>query len=644
MRRGAEQARWIREALRALDVHKLVLGIQDPSFPSEEDDESGRGTPCSPAGLRLLRFARDLGFDGIQLGPQGQTSETDASPYGGTIFSRSILSISLLRLARDPEWLGLLPRSRLDAIVDRTPAGSAARVPHRYVSSTHRDALGTAFDAFLSRRERRVPELARLSDRFEAFKREHAGWLERDALYEAVRCEHPIHWRGANADDLDGRLWQPSAGEARACGKRRRQLRARYAPLLEFYRFAQFVAHAQHRRLRDRARALGLRLHGDLQIGLSDRDVWSRRSLFLPGYHLGAPPSRTNPEGQPWGYPVLHPDHYREGGQPGPVLRFLAARMEKMFSEYDGIRIDHPHGLVCPWVYRADASNPLRAVQRGARLFASRDLADHPELARFAIPERSQLNGDPATPRHADGWVTRLSPEQVERYAILLDALVNAARRYGRPASELACEVLSTQPYPLRCVLERYGLGRFRVTQKADLGNPDDVYLSENAAPEDWIMLGNHDTKPVWLLLGEWGRAGHLAERARYLAARLEPGAERRPTFAARLVADSGLLAQAEFANLLASRARYVMIFFTDLLGLRENYNRPGTISEENWSLRVPREYAREYAARCMENRALNLPLALAMALRAKRLDGTAPFAHLIRHLAPAAAVLLENS
>jgi 4-alpha-glucanotransferase len=40
-------------------------------------------------------------------------------------------------------------------------------------------------------------------------------------------------------------------------------------------------------------------------------------------------------------------------------------------------------------------------------------------------------------------------------------------------------------------------------------------------------------------------------------------------------------------------------------------------VSEENWSLRVPPDYRREYAERLGSHEALNLPRALALALRA---------------------------
>jgi 4-alpha-glucanotransferase len=333
---------------------------------------------------------------------------------------------------------------------------------------------------------------------------------------------------------------------------------------------------------------------------------------------MGAPPSRSNPDGQAWHYPVLDPARYGELADPGPAMRLVQARIDKMFGEFDALRIDHPHGLVCPWVYRSEEADPARAVTRGARLFCSPDLPDHPALARFAVARRGQLNPDPATPRHADDWVVALEDEQVERYALLFDAVVDSAQRRRRAPSDLVCEVLSTMPYPLQRVLERHGLGRFRVTQKADIRNPGDVYRSENAVPEDWMMVGTHDTEPLWLRVNAWIESGEIRERSTYLAQRLVPEPAERAGFVEELVRDPGLFAQAQFADLFAGPAQNVMIFFTDLFGIAEVYNQPGVISEENWCLRLSRDYRRRYAERLARRRALNLPRSLLLALRSR--------------------------
>ena len=74
------------------------------------------------------------------------------------------------------------------------------------------------------------------------------------------------------------------------------------------------------------------------------------------------------------------------------------------------------------------------------------------------------------------------------------------------------------------------------------------------------------------------------------------------------------------FAELFASPARSVSIFFADLFGYRETYNAPGTVSAENWRLRVAPDWASEYARDVASDdnpRALSLPRALAMAMRA---------------------------
>ena len=78
-------------ALQALGIERLVLAIHDVSFPSRPEEDVGRGSPYSAGGHDFLAFVRELGFDGVQLGPQGQTSPGNASPYDGSVFSKSVL-------------------------------------------------------------------------------------------------------------------------------------------------------------------------------------------------------------------------------------------------------------------------------------------------------------------------------------------------------------------------------------------------------------------------------------------------------------------------------------------------------------------------------------------------------------------------
>lgn len=624
----AEHTRIIQAALAALGKRRLVLAIHDSSFPSAPEQDTGRGTPYSRGGREFLRFIAGLGFNGVLLGPQGQTSLINPSPYDGTVFAKSFLSIDLFQLAEDPEWQELLTIGDAAGVGARHPPGpSTGLLRYQRFFDTQEGVLWSAFH--------RLADRPVLRARVEDFARASRSWLERDALFTALLCEHrdrhPAEWHGTCAD-LDRRLLQPLPGEEGVAMERRRYLEERYAQHIAQYTLCQFVVHTQHRGLQRLAADLGLRLYGDLQVGLSMQDRWSYGPLLLRDYLLGAPPSRTNLEGQPWSYPVLDPDQYGTPQAPGPVQRFVRARLRKLLDEFDGVRIDHPHGLVCPWVYRAADPDPLRAVQGGARLFDSPDLPEHPRLMKYAIARPEQLSRE--LPRYDDAWVRELKPEQVDRYALLLDAILDEARD-----REVLCEVLSTMPHPLRRVMERHELGRFRVTQKADLSRPTDVYRSENAAPADWIMLGNHDTPPIWLLAERWHREGKPASaQAAYLAERLEPDPERRAALAEQLAASPHRLVQARFADLFASRAEHVQVFFADLLGLKEIYNRPGVLDDENWSLRVPQDYAALYRERLRSDAALNLPLALAMALRSRGPDVVARHTDLIARLDDLAA------
>jgi len=568
-------------ARRALGIDDLVLAIHDASFPSDPGEEVGRGTPYSAGARRLVAFADALGFTGLQLGPQGVTTPTNRSPYDGSVFSRNPLSISLDALAHDREWEGLMDGATLEAVVSPARGIASDRVHHAVAEAAQSRGLRALFSHF------QASQPAELRARFDAFRQGAAFWLAHDAEFEALAAE-------AGTDDAT--LWPEGLSPG-----------AKSLDCAERYEFEQFVVHEQHAALRSTLHAMNWKVFGDLQIGLAPRDRWRRERLFLEDYLLGAPPSRTDPLGQPWGYNVLRP------GLPDATA-FFRARVHKMAVEYDGLRIDHPHGLVCPWVYDRRAPDPLKAVAEGARLFESPDLPDHPALARLAIVRAEQI--DRRQKRYADAWVRSLDAAQVDAYAEKMGIVVEELASAG--GGGLACEVLSTAPYPLVAVLHRYSLGRFRVTQKADIANPNDGYRSENAQPNDWIMVGTHDTLPLARVVDAWRSAGVAEARAAYLAARLAPHPSEQSTMAQALARDRGSLVLGMCADLFASPARHVLVFMSDLFGLTGVYNKPGIVDDDNWSLRLPRDFETEYAANLDAGKAMDVLGGYAMALRAR--------------------------
>jgi 4-alpha-glucanotransferase len=598
-RGGSERLReLVREALEALGIRRLLLAVHDLSLPGDPADDVGRGAPLSRGGRAFLRFAADLGFHGLQLGPQGETTPHDPSPYDATLFSRSTSSIALGPLVDE----GLLLERDLEVAVAARPPGALSRAAHAQAHAAVTEALARGWERARGDRA--------LQDRLRRFAARSAGWIERSELHHVFEALHGgTDWR--HWPEPDRSLF--SGAPAQVAATRIGELRTAHADAIGRFRFGQLLAHEQHQAFRAEARSQGVLLFGDLQIGIAFRDLWSYGALLAPGLCMGAPPSRTNPEGQPWGYGVLDPDLYGTRATPGPALALVQSRARKLLEEFDGVRVDHPHGLIDPWVYAAEDPDPRGAVQRGGRLFSSPEQA---RLSRWAIALAGQL--DPAQPLYADARVRELTGAQVERYATLFDALVDAVRAAGRDPDDIVPEVLSTQPYPVQRVLERHGLGRFRVTQKASLRDPADVYRAGNARAEDWIMVGTHDTATIWEVAERWVAEGGAAERAASLASRLVPDERARARWAQAVAGSPGALARAQLADLFVGPAANVMIFFADLLGSREVYNRPGTIAPENWSMRIPPDFADAWSRAAREGRALDLPSALATAMRAR--------------------------
>src|SRR5439155_9237887 len=109
----------LRGRLERLGVRRMLLAIHDASFPADPDEDLGRGSPATRAADRLFEYARALGFTGVQLGPAGQTSRANPSPYDSTLFSRHLGNLALRSLRGDGALAGLVDERTLGA------AGSA---------------------------------------------------------------------------------------------------------------------------------------------------------------------------------------------------------------------------------------------------------------------------------------------------------------------------------------------------------------------------------------------------------------------------------------------------------------------------------------------------------------------------------------
>lgn len=113
---------------------------------------------------------------------------------------------------------------------------------------------------------------------------------------------------------------------------------------VEFHEYLQWLLSEQLARVRDAARASGMRigLYGDLAVG-SDAfggDVWCTPQAYARDISIGAPADDFNLQGQVWGLPPWLPDHLVDSA----YVDYVAALRANMRAN-GALRIDHVIGL-----------------------------------------------------------------------------------------------------------------------------------------------------------------------------------------------------------------------------------------------------------------------------------------------------------
>jgi 4-alpha-glucanotransferase len=317
---------------------------------------------CGDLGAAAHRFARwlsDAAQTVWQVLPLGPTGFGD-SPYQA-LSSRAgnPLLVSLEVLAREG-WLD-------GGDLADPPGGDPEQADLGRAGAWRRARLARAARAFAGRAGPAA------SAELEAFRARERAWLADWALFSVLKEAHGGAPWTAWAAPLARR--EPAALDA---------ARARHAEAIFAEEFAQWCFFRQWEALRDRCRALGIALLGDLPIYVAHDsvEVWTRPDLFrldaagAPGAVAGVPPDYFSATGQLWGNPLYDWEAIARDG-----WRFWIDRVRGTLALVDRLRLDHFRGLEAYW--EIPAGSPTAEAGRwvpgpGAELLSALEAAVGP--------------------------------------------------------------------------------------------------------------------------------------------------------------------------------------------------------------------------------------------------------------------------
>ena len=544
--------------------HKRCAGILLPAFSPRRKGDLGIGDTLALREWVDWAAEHQVGF--LQLLPINENG-AEESPYS----SISSIAIDPIYLAIEAaEIPGLTHSDVANARLDMAATRAARLVDYPAVRQTKRTLLELAWSRF----EDVAPGVG---EDFARFQREEASWLEDYCLFRYL-----MEWHG---DTLSWDQWPvscrtPENARAFLAGQRAGDAAA-VAYRLGYFAFVQWLCFRQWRALRAHADSRGVKLMGDVPFGISwhSSDVFFGRDSFHLDWCGGSPPESMFEHdrflrqwGQNWGVPLYRWDEMEVRGFP-----WWQQRIRRLTEIFQIFRVDHILGF-----YRIYAF-PWRPER-------------NQEFAGLSH-EEAAARTDGRLPR----WFMRPDDTEENKAANLRDgdarlrAIVEAAG-----SNEIIAEDLGWVPDYVRPHLASLGIAGFRIPHWDcnEQGHP----LSGDLFPVcGFATYSTHDHDPlgaVWnACQGAANRHhGHHSNSDEAVAA---SGACRTlrtlAEFAGIPVPANGLWPhfseslQWRFIKVLfASKARYVALMVTELFGLDDRINRPGTNGGDNWRFRLP--------------------------------------------------------
>ena len=426
---------------------------------------------------------------------------------------------------------------------------------------------------------RRIPREKYVAIKKELLERAYESFASRGRMRDkralADLVEENAYWIRDYAlfralkDHFDFQMWEewPAAVAGRepaALEAARRDL----ARSIEKYFYFQFLAHQQWNSIREYAKERGVYIGGDLAFspGRDSDVVWTHQRDFDLTRTIGTPPDAFSESGQRWGLPMPNWAAMRAEG-----FKLWRSRARHARMLYDMVRIDHVVGL-------------YRTFSFGA---------DDPET----VPGK-------------------FAPDQEEDQRAQGEAVLGAIKEEAGEM-QLIAEDLGTVPPWVRKSLTALGIPGYKVMQwERDWDEPEQPFKNPSEYPElSLATTGTHDTEALTL----WWREQPIEERARLMKAFALDGR-------VNVRAPLGMPVLNELLRTLyAAPSILTVLPIQDLFGWCARINFPGTVSESNWSYRLPIPLERMATSHAIQSRAKVLKK---IAMGAKRFEAGEPQRH----------------
>lgn len=502
--------------------------------------------------LPLIDWAVEYGVGFLQLLPINETG-ADHSPYNA--ISSIALEPSLIDVSAVPEIGAERVAAARENLSEEILNGDS--INYEEVKILKRQLLEDGYSRFVG------------SDDFDAFCEAEKGWLD---LYTKFRF--------LMDEEGDRETWDLWSINYREPTKAHEWIakQASAAARLRYHAWVQWIAFSQWRALRETAGSKGVKLMGDIPIGISyySADVFFEREGFDLTWCGGAPPETVFKDdaftckwGQNWGIPAYRWDLMEKDN-----FAWWRRRIDKLTDVFHIFRIDHILGF-----YRI-YSFPWRP-QRNAEFLP----LTHEEAAEKT---GGRLPGFKPYPDDTE--------EQCAHNLTCGDKYLKAIQEAAGDG-EVVGEDLGAVPHYVRPHLEKVGIAGFKICHwEVQHGQDGQEHPIPGADYQrcSFATYATHDHPTIAAMWDEFleaqkseeedertGAAWNLRVLSEFGGLKLpEEGKSFRP-FDEEV--KHGLL-----KSLLDCNSRYAALMITDIYGMKDRFNIPGTIGGNNWRVRMP--------------------------------------------------------